>query len=122
VRRAKGRAARMSGRYANPARIVFDPAIPPWQLRALRAADRVRAALTAPARHLQHTADRVAAAYLPAATGAAAAEAAMPGVPWAWTWFLAVTALLVSVTAAAVRCAAFRYRGRYVNPARMDPA
>jgi hypothetical protein len=112
----------MSGRHMDPARIVFDPAIPPRQLRALRAADRARAAVTAPVRHLPHTADRIVAAYLLTGTGAVAAQLAMPGVPWAWAWFLAGTALLASVTAAAARCAALRYRGRYVNPARMDPA
>ena len=112
----------MSGRHKHAGRIVFDPALPPRELRALRAADRARAAFTVPLRHVRHPADRILAAYLLAATGAAAAELAAPGVPWAWAWFLAVTAALAAVTAAAARCAALRYRGRCVNPARMDPA
>jgi hypothetical protein len=112
----------MSGTHTNPARIVFDPAISPWQLRVLRAADRARTAIAAPARCLPHPGDRAVAAYLLAGTGAAAAQIAVPGAPWAWAWFLAVTALLASVTAAAVRCAVLRFRGRYVNPACLDPA
>lgn len=112
----------MSDRRTNPARIVFDPAIPPWQLRLLRAGDRARTTVTAPTRHLRHAADRAVVVYFLAAAGAVAVQAAVPGAPWAWAWFLAVTTLLGSVMAAAVRCAALRYRGRYVNPARMDPA
>jgi hypothetical protein len=111
----------MNGRHTDPARIVFDPAIPSWKLRALRAADWARATVTAPSRHLPHTTDRIVAAYLLAASGAGATQLAMPGDPWAWAWFLAATALLASVTAATARAAKLRCSGRYVNPARMDP-
>jgi hypothetical protein len=111
----------MSGSHTGPARIVFDPAVPAGELRILRAAGRARAAVAVPVRHFPHPADRALAAYLLAAGGAAAAQLAVPALPWAWAWFLAVTALLAAVTSAAARCAALRYRGRYVDPARLDP-
>jgi hypothetical protein len=59
----------MSTRHTDPARIVFDPAIPPRELRALRAADRARAAVTAPVRVLDHRADRILFGYLFTAIG-----------------------------------------------------
>jgi hypothetical protein len=110
----------MSATHVVPARTVFDPAIPAAELRILRAA--ARAMVIVPLRHLDHPADRVVVAYLLAGMGAVAAQAAVPGAPWTWAWFLAATGLLASVAAAAGRCAAARYRGRLVSPARLDPA
>jgi hypothetical protein len=111
----------MSGRHADATRIVFDPAIPRRELRALRAADAVRAAVTAPLQHIGHRADRVLVAYLSAAGAAAAVQVAMPGVSFAWAWFLGIAAALAVVTGAAAHRIALGLRGRYVNPARMDP-
>ena len=111
----------MGKRNRQPDRIVFDPAVRPWELRVLRAADSVRMVVTAPVRHVRHRADRILAAYLLIATAAAAVYIAVP-VPWAWAWFLAAVAVPAALAAAAARPAARHYRGRYVNPARMDPA
>jgi hypothetical protein len=111
----------MGMRHAGPDRIVFDPMIGSRELRVLRAADGVRAAVTAPARHVRHRADRILACYLLTAAGALAAAEALPGVPWAWAWFLAAVTAAVAAAAGAALFIGLRYRGRFVNPAGMDP-